>query len=214
MFQGPLSGKTEKTQCAFLLIWLGKKGRDIFSTFTISAEETDKIGAYISKFGEYFSPQSNTVFSRYLFHKRDQRDGETIDQYITELKLLARECEYSTTELKEEMIRDRLVSGISSARVREKLLQAGSNLTLSQAVTISRAHVETQVQLRTCRNLARAAPTEVRMHILNKKLTSFEKTRRRTRVHKLINNVISVAESTSPCTNAQPKEKRVAIATS
>ena len=89
------------------------------------------------------------MFSRYLFHKRDQRDGETIDQYITELKLLARKCEYSTTDLKEEMIRDRLVCGISSARVREKLLQAGSNLTLSQAVTISRAHVETQVQLRT-----------------------------------------------------------------
>ena len=83
MFQGPLSGKTEKIHCAFLLIWLGEKGRDIFSTFTISAEETDKIGAYISKFSEYFSRPSNTVFSRYLFHKRDQRDGKTIDQYIT-----------------------------------------------------------------------------------------------------------------------------------
>ena len=149
MFQGPLSGKTEKVQCAFLLIWLGDKGRDIFSTFTITADEQDKIQPYMDKFSEYFLPQCNTVFQRYLFHKRDQRDGEPVDQYITDLNLLARECAYSTTAMRDEMVRDRLVCGISSAKVREKLLQAGSNLTLSQAITIVRTHVETQVQLRT-----------------------------------------------------------------
>ena len=59
------------------------------------------------------------------------------------------ECAYSTTAITEEMIWDRFVCGISSAKVREKLLKAGSNLALSQAVTIARTHVETQVQLKT-----------------------------------------------------------------
>jgi len=68
---------------------------------------------------------------------------------MTDLNLLARECAYSTADIREEMIRDILVCGVSSAKVSEKLLQAGSNLTRSQAVTIVQAHVETQVQLRT-----------------------------------------------------------------
>ena len=87
--------------------------------------------------------------SRYLFHRRDQRDNESVEQYITNLKILARECAYTTTAITEEMIRDSFVCGISTAKVREKLLQVGSNLTLSQAITIARAHVETQVQLKT-----------------------------------------------------------------
>jgi len=47
------------------------------------------------------------------------------------------------------MKRDRLVCTITSAKVREKLLQAGSTLSVSQAVTIEWTRVETQVQLRT-----------------------------------------------------------------
>ena len=87
-------------------------------------------------------------FSQGTFHKYDQLDGEPMDQYITDLKLFALECAYSTADIREEMIRDRFVCGVSSAKAREKLLQAGSNLTLSQAFTIVRAHVETQSQLR------------------------------------------------------------------
>ena len=57
MFEGPLSEKTEKVQCAFLLIWLGDKGRDIFSTFTFTKEEKDKIQSYMNKLTKYFNPK-------------------------------------------------------------------------------------------------------------------------------------------------------------
>ena len=122
MLEGPLSEKTEKFQRTFLLIWLGNKGRDIFSTLAFTTEEQDKIQPYINKFTEYSNPQSKAVFSRYLFHKHDQQDSESVDQYITNLKILARKCAYSTA-ITEEMIKDRIACKISSAKVREKLLQ-------------------------------------------------------------------------------------------
>ena len=43
IFLGPLSGKSKKIQCAYLLIWIGDKGRDIFKTFDIEADDTKKI---------------------------------------------------------------------------------------------------------------------------------------------------------------------------
>ena len=42
-------------------------------------------------------------------------DGETIDQYVTELKRLAKDCAYG--ELKSEMIRDRIVCGTNNPQV-------------------------------------------------------------------------------------------------
>ena len=36
MFIGPLAGKTAKQRCAYLLIWAGEQGREIFSTFDLT----------------------------------------------------------------------------------------------------------------------------------------------------------------------------------
>ncbi|KAK2705853.1 hypothetical protein QYM36_016010 [Artemia franciscana] len=35
MFSGPLNGKSNAVKCSYLLIWVGEKGRDIFSTFVV-----------------------------------------------------------------------------------------------------------------------------------------------------------------------------------
>jgi hypothetical protein len=47
--------------------------------------------------------------------------GETIENYIKELKILSSTCEFET--LKEFLIRDRIVGGINSEQIRSKLLQ-------------------------------------------------------------------------------------------
>ena len=38
MFSGPLKGKTEEERCSYLMLWVGEKGRNIYSTWTIEAE--------------------------------------------------------------------------------------------------------------------------------------------------------------------------------
>ena len=48
MFTGPLSEKTSAVKCLYLLIWAGEKGRDIFNTWTLTADEK-KLCQNISK---------------------------------------------------------------------------------------------------------------------------------------------------------------------
>ena len=57
-----------------------------------------------------------------MFNRRAQESGETIDHYMTDVIKLAENCQYG--ELRDDLIRDRLVSGIRDDKVREKLFEA------------------------------------------------------------------------------------------
>lgn len=46
-------------------------------------------------------------------------DSESFDNFVTELKLLVKDCGYTNAD---EMIRDRIVFAINSTKVKEKLL--------------------------------------------------------------------------------------------
>ena len=51
--------------------------------------ERDKIDILFSKFEVYCKPKQNVTIERYRFNTRVQTKHETIDQYLTELKLIA-----------------------------------------------------------------------------------------------------------------------------
>ena len=155
MFSGPLSGKSEAVKCSYLLIWVGEKGRDIFNTWNLTAEENNKIRVYMDKFNEHVQPSANPIFGRFIFHKRNQNEGETVEGYTTELKLLALDCEFGDTA--DDMIRDRLVFGVKNDRIREKLLSEGGTLKLARAIQISRA-IETVQETQAQMNLAGKPP--------------------------------------------------------
>ena len=77
------------------------------------------------------------MFERYRFWECKQQEGETIDQFITELKTCARCCEFGDQH--DSMIRDRIVFGVRDSRLKERLLRESSELTLEKAASICRA---------------------------------------------------------------------------
>ena len=83
-FGGPLKRKSEEEKCNYLMIWIGDKGRDIYNTWELTVEEE-----------EYVKPKSNKVFARYKFHQKIQREGESFEQFLTDLKLLVKDCGYT-----------------------------------------------------------------------------------------------------------------------
>ena len=89
--------------------------------------------------------QTNTIYERYKFNNRSQEPGETIDAYATAVRTLADTCSFGN--LKEEMIRDRLVCGISDNALRKKLLQE-SQLTLEKCMDYCRAAEAANSQLK------------------------------------------------------------------
>jgi hypothetical protein len=75
--------------------------------YSINCAQTDIINVLFAKFDEYCEPRRNTIMERYKFNIRVQRHNETADQYVTELKLLATNCNFGSLE--DELIRDRVV---------------------------------------------------------------------------------------------------------
>lgn len=145
MFKGPLHEKSEEEHCSYLLLWVGEKGRDIYNTWTLTDENAKVLGTYYERFEAYVMPKKNHIFARYKFHEKVQAEGESFDNFVTELKLLVKDCGYANTD---EMVRDRIVFAINSAKVKEKLLNYGPDLTLERAIDIARSHEIAQGQLK------------------------------------------------------------------
>ena len=47
--QGPLAEKEKKQQCGYFLLYIGKKGRDIYNTWALKSAEIDKIEALFDR---------------------------------------------------------------------------------------------------------------------------------------------------------------------
>jgi len=144
IFTGPLADKEESIVCKYLLLWIGDKGRDVFNTWEISAEDAKKLQTFYDKFKSYVQPKLNPVFARYKFNNIIQ-NSDASEKFVTNLKLQVKDCNYKDPE---EMVRDRIVFGTSSSKVRERLINEGENLTLEKAIQISQSYEYSQEQLK------------------------------------------------------------------
>ena len=145
MFKGPFKKTEGEERVAYVLIWIGEKGRDIHQTWNLSEDEQKDVDVIYEKFDEYFEPKQNYLFSRYNFQKRTQKENESIDDFVTDLQLMVKPCSYKEPD---SMVRDKIVCGILSSKIREKLLIEGDNLTLEKAVEIAKTHETTKGRLK------------------------------------------------------------------
>jgi len=72
-----------------------------------------------------------------VFFKRDRSSGESVSDYITELRRLSEHCGFK--DALNTYLRDRFVCGLSSESVQQKLL-ATKDLSLEKALNISRSY--------------------------------------------------------------------------
>ncbi|XP_047518905.1 uncharacterized protein LOC125058798 [Pieris napi] len=82
----------------------------------------------------YVKPK-NLIFARHMLATRKQRPEESIDIYLQALKLLSKDCDFAAVDAesnKNDSVRDAFISGISSHKIRQRLLE-NLNLTLDQA---------------------------------------------------------------------------------
>ena len=142
-----LTDKPEKVRCATFLHVAGPQAQAIHQTLTFTRDEVNKIEPLKLKFKEYCEPKRNITVIRYLFNTRNQHNGEPFTKFVTDLKRLARDCEFDALE--ESLMKDRIVCGIRDSTLREKLLQI-DNLTLKQCLdicTVAEASAEQIKQL-------------------------------------------------------------------
>ena len=81
------------------------------------------------------NPKRNPIAERFQFNMRNRKTGESVSQYMAELRRLSQYCEYGDSL--DSMLRDRLVCGINHDRTQQRLLSEGGNLSLQKAMDIS-----------------------------------------------------------------------------
>ena len=114
---------------------MGDKADDILSSFGLSEADQNKYSVVRDKFESHFVKRRNVIFERVKFNSRKQLQDETVDSFITDLFCLAEHCAYG--QLRDEMIRDRLVVGLLDASLSEKM-QLDAELTLDKAIALAR----------------------------------------------------------------------------
>lgn len=97
------------------------------------AESKENPDDLINKFRELCNPQKNVIVIRHKFNSRIQKKEESAESYITDLRRLANDCDFG--DLKDDLIRDRIVCGIQNENVRKQMLKE-RNLTLERAVEL------------------------------------------------------------------------------
>ena len=144
-----LSNKPMSRQTFTMLHVMGKDARKIYDSFTWQndpARANEDKEAVIAKFNNYFADKKRLRLTRKEFNSRVQKQGESVAQFITWLKNKVKECEFYLGQdenekqaLNDSLLVDRIIEGVQSNHLREKLLEEDyrtNNLTLEKAVEI------------------------------------------------------------------------------
>ena len=123
-----------------LLTYLGRTK----ATRYLQYVEKSKLKTYYDRFETHVSLRANPVFARFKVHGRVQGSSETAEEFITDLRILAQDCDFKDPD---EMIRYRIVFGTNSPKVREKVISKGSTQTRDKAVELATSFEASQAQL-------------------------------------------------------------------
>ena len=121
-----------KTRSAILLHVASPEALDIYNWDT----EADK-KKIMEKFEAYCTPCKNVTWDGNILNSRTQQTGETIEQFVTDLRSKAKLCEFGS--LTDSLICDRIVCIVLSDRIQSRLLKEP----LDGAIDICRAEEAT-----------------------------------------------------------------------
>ena len=88
--------------------------------------ECETYGAALTVLKELYEKPTSEVFSRHKLLTCIQKNGESLDQYMNNLKQLSKDCNFqavTANKNKSDYIRDAFISGISSNFIRQRLLE-------------------------------------------------------------------------------------------
>ena len=149
-----LVGKTDAVKVALLLTHGGDDLLQIYNATDFGPMVADGSGqvtepskvldTVLTKLDEHFAPRKLVIASRYRFRCCTQKEDETLDTFITRLKTLVKNCDFSTD--KDDAIRDQIVFGCREDKLREKFLREEC-ISLIDTLKICEAHQASQRQM-------------------------------------------------------------------
>ena len=139
--------KEEKVKVALLLNLMGEEGLEVYNTLKLTEEQKRNHKEILNELEKFMSPKKNIVYERFLFYSRKQEENELFDHFLTDLKKLSKTCEFGDSDIVDSMIRDRVVLGIRSRELQERLLHV-DNLNLNKAIELCRSNEVTKAHVK------------------------------------------------------------------
>ncbi|GBL80181.1 hypothetical protein AVEN_29157-1 [Araneus ventricosus] len=136
-----LNTKPESQKVAILLHVIGEECLEIYNTF--SEVSTASMNDILAKFEAYFVPRRNITYERQRLFFLAQREGQSVEDFITELRKQLRNCDYGSRS--DSVLVDQLVRGLRESRLRERLLRV-PDLDIKKAVDMCRAAETSKLQ--------------------------------------------------------------------
>ena len=134
--------KDNKVKSSILLTCIGPQGREIYNTFQFEEDEDHmNFDLLIKKFDEHCLPKKNVTLVRHKFFTYRQREGQSFHEFVIQLKKLSSDCEFN--DLKDSLIRDTIIIGVSDDRLRERMLRE-PDLDLSKALLLGNSAEQTR----------------------------------------------------------------------
>lgn len=115
-----LSKKPAEFQCSMLKYAFTEETRKIYDSLTLTEEEKNNCGAILTAMETFARGVINETLERHNFNTRKQEEGENFDDFLTDLKLLSKNCNFCDT-CHNGLIRDRIVGGIREKKVKKEI---------------------------------------------------------------------------------------------
>lgn len=105
-------------------------------------EDADNYDSAVATLDGIFKKKINVLYARHILLTRRQKDGETIIEFLTGLKTLAKDCDFASVNAsanKEAHIRDAFISGLINTETKRKILES-SKTSLEDIINLSQIY--------------------------------------------------------------------------
>lgn len=127
--QNSSSRLMESPKLKKVLIFLSVTGPSLYSLIcslcTPDAPNTVAFDVLVQKLNDHFLPKPLEILCWFKFNKRDQRKGETISDFMAEVRKLSENCNFGIQL--NSMLWNRPVCGIFDEEIQRKLLSTNCN---------------------------------------------------------------------------------------
>jgi len=116
------NGITEeaKKRAVFLSV-IGASTYKLLSSLIAPDEPGDKEYTFlVDKLSKHFTPAPSKIVERFKFHTRFHKPGESATVFVSELRSIAKHCNFGDTL--ETMLRDHIVCRINDSIIQHRLL--------------------------------------------------------------------------------------------
>ena len=152
---------------AILLSTCGAKTYQLIRSLVAPRKPADiEFTCLIEEVRKHFNPKPSVIVERFQFHSRVRQSGESVSTYVAELRRLSQHCEFGASL--DDMLRDRLVCGISDNRIQRRLL-AEADFAFKKALELAQAMESAD---RNTQDLQKATAQSVAVHAVHKQGSS------------------------------------------